>query len=106
LRWNFEKAFFLDGFFAPHRKPAWDGYHAALRKSSNYFREDALNLKTAIPVAERGTRFDIAGFGLKAFFQIATSERKNGSGFRPQDWTSQLAFQDLRSLAGEVFPRM
>jgi hypothetical protein len=55
-----------------------------LRKSSFYFREAAL----------------------KAFFQIATSERKNGTGFPPQDWTSQPAFQDLRSLAREVFPKM
>ena len=55
-----------------------------LRKSSYYFREAAL----------------------KAFFQIATSESKNTTGFRPQDWTSQPAFQDLRSLAREVFPRM
>jgi len=55
-----------------------------LRKSSFYFREHAL----------------------KAFFQIATSESKNTTGFGPHDWTSQPGFQDLRSLAKEVFPRM
>jgi hypothetical protein len=55
-----------------------------MRKTSFYFREAAL----------------------KAFFQIATSESKNGTGFLPQAWTSQPAFQDLRSLAAEVFPRM
>lgn len=55
-----------------------------LRKTSFYFREAAL----------------------KALFLITTSEGKNGTGFRPQEWTAQPDFQDLRSLAAEVFPKI